>query len=108
MAEDRSEIKPPNVHICRPPTMYVRGVRICPDCGKHGRWAGFDQVWYGVTSTCLNCGRTWSDGEWMPLPFERQARQKAIKRAREMWSKAVRLGSDEYKAWLNAQLEEAA
>jgi len=33
--------------------------------------------------TCLNCGRRWSDGEWMPLAFERNSRQNSINIAKD-------------------------
>jgi hypothetical protein len=97
-----------NLHVHRPATLYVRGVRQCHDCGKHARWAGFEQMWYGITSTCLNCGRTWSDGEWMPLPFERNSRQNSINRAKTMWDKAVGWRSPEAKAWFREQMDDAA
>lgn len=93
-----------NVYICRPATLYVRGIRTCPDCGKRGRWAGFEQAWYGISSTCLNCGRHWSDGEWMPLPFRPQAREESIRQAREWWDKALAWRSREARAWLRQQI----
>ena len=97
------------LHLCCPATLYVRGIRQCPDCSKVGRWAGFEQLWYGITGTCLNCGRSWSDGYLLPLPFIRGARPRAIARARKMWDQAVGWRSPEVRAWLRDQfsLEDA-
>lgn len=58
---------------------------VCPDCKKRTRMLGFFQDWYGWDCTCLRCGRGFSDGEWMPLPFMRGARPKSIAAAKARW-----------------------
>ena len=74
-----------NLTICSPtPTKFgLRAVDKCPDCGKHTRMIYADYEWYGRNQTCLRCGRRWSDGEWMPLAFERGARKKSVERAKK-------------------------
>lgn len=69
------------------PTLTSQSIRAgdCPDYGKRTRFINFHYEWYGTDSTCLRCGRTWSDGERMPLPFERGARRKSIERAKRLW-----------------------
>lgn len=57
----------------------------CPDCGRRTRFVSFHYEWYGTDSTCLRCGRRWSDGEWMPLPFARFARRDSIEAAKAEW-----------------------
>lgn len=57
----------------------------CPDCKKRTRMLAFFTPWYGWQSTCLRCGREWSDGEWLPLPFARGARQRNIEQAKRQW-----------------------
>lgn len=66
------------IHICAP-----RGERFvysgtCLDCGKRTRFIGVSYLWYGADQCCIRCGRRWSDGEWMPLDFIPQSRQKSI------------------------------
>jgi len=58
---------------------------ICPDCKKRTRMLSFFTPWYGWESTCIKCGRSWSDGEWMPLDFVRKSRQKSINAAKQKW-----------------------
>jgi len=60
----------------------------CPDCGRRTFMAGTWEAWYGWTTTCLRCGRTWNDGEWCSLPFSRTARAKSIDAARRAWRRA--------------------
>lgn len=57
----------------------------CPDCGRKSFFICFAYEWYGVDSTCLRCGRHWSDGEWMPLEFSRFARRDSIEQAKKAW-----------------------
>jgi hypothetical protein len=54
----------------------------CPDCKRRSRFIGWSYEWYGASNTCLRCGREWQDGEWMPLPFMRGARQHNIDAAK--------------------------
>jgi len=71
------------VHVYAPPCTSKHVLTgTCPDCGKRSRFLTFSYEWYGPDSTCIRCGRSWSDGEWMPLPFVRGARQKEIDRAK--------------------------
>ena len=71
----------------------------CPDCKKRTLFLAWHYEWHGWAQTCLRCGRRWSDGEWMPLDFERGAREKSIASAKERWQKgkkgknvSIRLG----------------
>jgi len=59
--------------------------KTCPDCGKRTRMLAFFTPWYGWDTTCLRCGRTWQDGEWVPLPFARGVRGKNIDHAKRLW-----------------------
>lgn len=55
----------------------------CKDCGRKSWFAAvYDGGWI---TTCLRCGRNWRDGEWMPLDFVRQSRQKSIAVAKRRW-----------------------
>jgi hypothetical protein len=78
------------VHVCAPHAVgkFVNA-GICPDCKKWSRFIGLHYEWYGTDQTCLRCGRSWSDGEWMPLNFERQSRQKSIASAKHIFRHAV-------------------
>jgi hypothetical protein len=77
-----------NLHICAPPAIERKiFADACPDCGKRSRFLCWLYEWYGWEKTCIKCGRRWADGEWMPLEFERGARQKSIARAKEKWRK---------------------
>jgi len=58
---------------------------ICPDCQTWTRFINRAYEWYGVESTCLRCGRRWSDGEWMPFEFYRYARRDSIASAKRAW-----------------------
>jgi len=62
---------------------------VCPDCGQRTAFACFFQEWYGWDKTCMRCGRRWSDGEWMPLPFCRTAREDSKQSARRRWKRGV-------------------
>jgi hypothetical protein len=78
------------VHIHAPqPTEKLARAATCPDCKRRTRMLCFFTPWYGWDSTCIRCGRHWSDGEWMPLPFERAARQKSIDRARKRFRRKM-------------------
>ncbi len=63
--------------------------RICLDCGKKSVFVAFFQEWYGWDTTCLRCGRSWADGEWMPLEFYRYARKDSISSARKRWKRGI-------------------
>ena len=75
-----------NVHIYAPPAIsrFIRS-GVCPDCKKRTRFIGWCYEWHGASSTCLRCGREWQDGEWMPLPFMRGARERNIAKAKRRW-----------------------
>lgn len=60
----------------------------CPDCKKRTRMLGFHQEWYGWRETCLRCGRSWEDGEWLPLEFERGIRRRSIESAKRRWRRS--------------------
>jgi len=69
---------------------------VCPDCKKRTRMLQFFTPWYGMDATCLRCGRGWQDGEWMPLEFVRQSRQKSIDRAKALWRKMPPTSANHY------------
>lgn len=92
-----------SVHINQPGTCYVRRIGNCPTCRQRRRVAGFDQLWYGPTWTCLGCGDSWSDGEMLPRPFARGWREKAIARAQGWWAEAVRFLGPEHRAFLRRE-----
>lgn len=93
------------IHICRPATLYIRGIRRCPDCKQVRRWVGFEQVWYGICSTCCGCGRSFDEeGHRVALPFKRGARREAIARARGRWPVSVGWRGPEARRWLDEQL----
>lgn len=60
----------------------------CPDCGRWSAFVALFQEYYGWDVTCLLCGRSWIDGEWQPLPFQRFARRDSIAAARRAWRRA--------------------
>ena len=77
------------IHIHAPsPVKTALTSAVCPDCGKHTRMIGLLYEWYGWDSTCLRCGRHWSDGEWMPLDFVPGARRKSIESAKRAYRSA--------------------
>lgn len=74
------------LHIYAPPVTHrFIHAGTCLDCKRRTRFLGFAYEMYGANVTCLRCGREWSDGEWMPLPFVRGARQKNIDAAKRRW-----------------------
>lgn len=74
------------VHIHAPKaTAKALRVCVCPDCKKRTRLIQFFTPWYGWESTCIRCGRQWSDGEWMSLPFARGIRAANIAIAKKYW-----------------------
>lgn len=79
------------LHIYAPaPTRIGIDRGVCPDCGKRSAFVLRSYEWYDTEATCLLCGRSWSGGEWMPLPFERGARKKSIERAKRAYRMAKR------------------
>ena len=68
----------------------------CPDCKRRTRMLEFFTPWYGWTCTCIRCGRKWIDGEWMPLPFMRGARQHEIDRAKDHWRRMPPVSANHY------------
>jgi ribosomal protein L37AE/L43A len=97
-----------NIHLCSPAVLYVRAIRTCPACRHRGRWAGFEQIWYGITWTCLHCGDRFADGTRMERPFARGWRQESIRRGEAMWNQAVAWRGPTAKAWLAEQLSDGA
>ena len=78
------------VHISAPqPDMKAVDVATCPDCKQRTRMLSFHTPWYGWDSTCIKCGRHWSDGEWMDLPFIRGSRQKSIDAAKKRFRRTI-------------------
>lgn len=75
-----------NIHIYAPQaTAKAIRAATCQDCNRRTRMIGFFTPWYGWDSTCIRCGRNWKDGEWMPLDFAPQSRQKSIDAAKACW-----------------------
>lgn len=86
-----------SMHIHAPRATAKRLVaETCPDCGKRTRFIEFFTPWYGWDSTCIRCGRKWADGEWLPLPFVRGARQKNIDTAKGFWRALPPVGLNHY------------
>lgn len=76
------------VHIHAPKATAKSILRcVCHDCKKNTRLLQFFTPWYGWESTCIRCGRRWSDGEWMPLDFYRGVRKHNIEMAKAYWRK---------------------
>lgn len=74
------------IHIHAPAaTAKACDIMHCTDCNRRTRYLSFFTPWYGWDSTCIRCGRNWMDGEWMPLPFMRGAREHNIQRAKAFW-----------------------
>ena len=59
--------------------------RTCTDCQKRSPMVYLFQEWYGWDITCMRCGRSWQDGEWMPLDFLKRSREKSKQRARKRY-----------------------
>lgn len=69
--------QPTEAHVDRGP---------CPDCKrKRSTFVNIFTPWYGWDKTCLNCGRSWVDGEWTALPFCRTARPDSITTAKRAY-----------------------
>ena len=85
-----------HVHIYAPRCVEKYAIAgVCLDCKKRTRFLTFTYEWHGPDSTCIRCGRSWSDGEWTPLPFVRGSRQKEIARAKERFRRTTPIGVDE-------------
>jgi hypothetical protein len=73
------------VHIHAPrPTEKDTAFIVCPDCKKESLFLAFFTEWYGWQSTCMRCGREFSEGEWLTLPFYRHARRDNRRTARRI------------------------
>ena len=84
------------VHIYAPSCVTKHATAgTCPDCGARTRFLVFTYEWYGADATCIKCGRSWSGGEWMPLPFVRGSRQKEIARVKDRFRRTKAIGVDE-------------
>lgn len=79
----------------------------CPDCKRNSRFVSFFQDWFGWHSTCLRCGRSWDDGEWLPLEFERASRRKSVERAKKRWRKLAASGTPTRRAETTGSVGEA-
>jgi hypothetical protein len=85
------------VHIHAPPaTAKAVCEAKCPDCKQRTRMLQWFTPWYGWDSTCIKCGRRWSDGEWQALDFVRQSRQKSIENAKAIWRKLPPVSENHY------------
>ena len=86
-----------NIHIHAPQaTSKSCKAGNCPDCKKRTRFIGFFTPWYGWDHTCIRCGRRWADGEWMPLPFMRGAREQSIESAKSYWRRLPPMSANHY------------
>ena len=86
---DRSVMPAIHLYAPKPTSRWIRA-GTCPDCKKRTRFLGWHYEWYGSDQVCLRCGREWSDGEWMPLPFMRGARAHNIAEAKARWRRGSR------------------
>lgn len=77
-----------HVHATRPSMAEIsRGA--CPDCKRpRSAFVNLFTEWYGWDRTCLRCGRSWVDDEWISLPFYRFARRDSIAAARRGFRRA--------------------
>lgn len=55
----------------------------CPTCKSKQEFLCEFENWYGWTTTCLNCGDRWQDGELCPRPFFRGWRKQSVRHALE-------------------------
>lgn len=78
-----------SLHICAPQGYRHVHAGTCPDCKRRTRFIGASYEWYGATTTCLRCGRSWCDGEWMALDFVPKSRQRSIEDAKAMFRRAI-------------------
>lgn len=69
---------------------------VCVDCKRKTIMLCFFTPWYGWDCTCIRCGRNWKDGDWMPLDFVRQSRQKSIAHAKNMWRMLPPISENKY------------
>ena len=76
----------PTIHIYAPDAETVSiGRRECLDCKRNSYFTAIFTEYFGWDTTCLNCGRSWCDGEWMPLDFVPQSRQRSKDDAKKRW-----------------------
>jgi len=70
------------LHICAPePDSMHLATRPCPNCQGDRVFLDALVPWYGVTSTCLNCGDEWAEWERLHRPFERDWRKRRMRQA---------------------------
>jgi hypothetical protein len=75
-----------NLHVYAPDASLVElGRRVCLDCNRNAYFTAIHTDWHGWDTTCLHCGRSWCDGEWMALDFVPQSRQRSIDGAKRRW-----------------------
>lgn len=91
--------------LCSPDTLPIRLTCNCPVCGSDQRMAGFLQLWYGQTITCLGCGDMWTDGEMHPRPFKPRWRAENTAKAQQWWDEAEGYTDEKRSAWIQAQIE---
>ncbi len=93
------------LNLCRPDSLPVRTTTRCPVCKSEQRMAGFLQLWYGQTATCLNCGDMWTDGEMHPRPFKPRWRSENIAAAQKWWDEAKGYTDADRAAWIHTQID---
>lgn len=91
--------------ICRPATLPIRCEVNCPTCNSVQRMAGFLQLWYGQTITCLNCGDQWTDGEMHSRPFKSRWRAENRAAAQKWWDEAEGYTDADRQAWIRDQID---
>ena len=75
------------IYIGSPPCIG-RTVRMlkCPNCGSNQKFICEFYEWYGVLTTCLTCGDSFSDGECLPRPCAKGWRLREVAKAKKKLS----------------------
>ena len=91
--------------ICRPTTVTLRAVRVCPCCRERHRQVGSVAVWYDTIWTCLGCGDSYHVEGVMPRPFARGWRERERAEAARRWRDAP--PAPEARTAIRSMVEEA-
>lgn len=101
------------VIICGPYGFWFRTVEKCPKEGVLRRMLGLDEIYHGISHTCLGCGTHWQENfEYEVPPYKPRGvhdpkwRIKARTKARRTWKTAKAHGGPEHRAWYEAEMKE--